>query len=101
MISADGFVSAFRHSRVSMRRALLGTALANAAMIAAASCYPAHAQTATPQSVQAGPAQAAQTPAVEEVVITGTAIIRNGYQAPTPVTVLGTEEIAKDAPINI
>jgi iron complex outermembrane receptor protein len=37
----------------------------------------------------------------EEVVVTGTRIVRDGYQAPVPTTVLGTEAIAARAPTNI
>ena len=36
-------------------------------------------------------AQTAQAPAVEEIIVTGTRIIRNGYEAPTPVAVLGAK----------
>jgi outer membrane receptor protein involved in Fe transport len=36
-----------------------------------------------------------------EVVVTGSRIVRNGYSAPTPTTVLAIEEIQKTAPVNI
>lgn len=36
-----------------------------------------------------------------EITVTGSRIVRNGYQAPTPTTVIGAEEIAKKAPANI
>ena len=36
-----------------------------------------------------------------EVVVTGSRIVRDGYAAPTPVTVLGAAEIAAQAPANI
>jgi iron complex outermembrane receptor protein len=36
-----------------------------------------------------------------EITVTGTRVVRNGYQAPTPVTVLGAEEINKKAPANL
>ncbi|WP_082545570.1 MULTISPECIES: TonB-dependent receptor [unclassified Sphingomonas] len=35
------------------------------------------------------------------IVVTGTRIVRDGYQAPTPVTVLGAAEIARRAPHNV
>lgn len=35
------------------------------------------------------------------IVVTGTRVTRDGYQAPTPVNVLGTEEIKAEAPANI
>jgi outer membrane receptor protein involved in Fe transport len=38
--------------------------------------------------------QSTQVPTVEEVVISGTRIVRDGYQAPTPVTVLGAAELS-------
>lgn len=43
----------------------------------------------------------AVTGAGEVVTVTGTRIVRDGYQAPTPVTVLGEAEIAQRAPHNI
>src|SRR5581483_626664 len=55
---------------------------------------PAHAQ-AAPQ------AQAAQAPNVEEIVVTGSRIVRNGYEAPTPLTVVGTQELEAAAPQNL
>lgn len=39
--------------------------------------------------------------ALEEVVVTGSRIARDGYDAPTPVNVLGAQEIAASAPANI
>ncbi|UAK26513.1 TonB-dependent receptor [Sphingomonas nostoxanthinifaciens] len=36
-----------------------------------------------------------------DIVVTGTRIVRDGYAAPTPVTVLGAAEIAAQAPANI
>jgi outer membrane receptor protein involved in Fe transport len=46
----------------------------------------------------AAPAEAAD---LDEVVVTGSRIVRDGYDAPTPVNVLGTEEIKAEAPANI
>jgi outer membrane receptor protein involved in Fe transport len=52
----------------------------------------------------AGAAHAATAPApaaagdVEEIVVTGSRIVANGYQAPTPVTVVSTTELLKKAP---
>ena len=45
-------------------------------------------------------AQAAST-ATEEIVVTGTRIVRDGYEAPTPTTVIGIEAIQSSAPANI
>lgn len=38
---------------------------------------------------------------IEEVVVTGSRIARDGFDAPTPVNVLGAQEIAASAPANI
>lgn len=51
-----------------------------------------------------GPAYAqASAPAVttEEVVVTGTQVLRNGYSAPTPLTVLNPADIEANAPTNL
>lgn len=37
----------------------------------------------------------------EEVVVTGSRVVRDGYEAPTPVTVLGIEQLQAEAPVNI
>lgn len=43
---------------------------------------------------QAQTAQPAQAPILEEeIVVTGSRVIRDGYEAPTPVSVLGAEEL--------
>jgi len=43
---------------------------------------------------QAQTAQSAQAPAVaEEIIVTGSRVVRDGYEAPTPVSVLGAEEL--------
>ncbi len=49
----------------------------------------------TGQSAQAQTqsGQSAQAPAVEEIVVTGSRVVRDGYEAPTPVTVIGTEQM--------
>ncbi len=38
---------------------------------------------------------------LSEIVVTGSRIIRDGYQAPIPTTVLGAEALAAKAPVNI
>jgi outer membrane receptor protein involved in Fe transport len=38
---------------------------------------------------------------VEQIVVTGSRIVRDGYEAPTPTTVLGVEELQRKAPVNI
>ncbi|MBU3079307.1 TonB-dependent receptor plug domain-containing protein [Sphingomonas quercus] len=49
----------------------------------------------------AQPAAAPASDSTEEVVVTGSRIITNGYQAPTPVTVVSTAELLKKAPESI
>ncbi len=46
---------------------------------------------------------AAQTAdvSVEEIVVTGSRVVRNGYEAPTPVTVIGAEQLQDVAKPNI
>ncbi len=53
----------------------------------------AQAQTATPASGQGDGNQA-----VSEVVVTGSRVPRAGFTAPTPVTILGADQLAKAAP---
>ena len=38
-------------------------------------------------------AAAATEASVDEIVVTGTRVVRDGYEAPTPVSVIGVEEI--------
>ncbi|MBX7197870.1 MAG: TonB-dependent receptor [Rhodospirillaceae bacterium] len=53
----------------------------------------AFAQTPAPQTAQTAP--------VEEIVVTGTRVVRDGYEAPTPLTVVGVEQIQNAATPNI
>ncbi len=47
--------------------------------------------------------QTAQAPAagVEEIVVTGSRIVRDGYEAPTPVSVIGVEQMQNQATSNL
>ncbi len=45
--------------------------------------------------------QVAQAAEVDEIVVTGSRIVRDGYQAPTPVSVLSSDQIKDAAPANI
>ncbi len=49
----------------------------------------------------AAKAQTAEQAPVEEIVVTGSRIVREGYEAPTPLTVVGTEQLEKAADSNI
>ena len=77
-----------------------------ALVIAAGVAVPAAAQTAAQgaddTAAQQGTesAETAATDARGEIVVTGTRIVRDGYQAPTPLTVLTREEIQNSSPTN-
>ncbi|MGE3335357.1 MAG: TonB-dependent receptor plug domain-containing protein [Rhodospirillaceae bacterium] len=70
--------SAFRRARA---YALASTS--SVALLVSALTAPAQAQNA----------QTAQAPTLDEIVVTGSRVIRDGYEAPTPVSVLGAEEL--------
>ena len=97
------FESVFARTRVpgfavgAKRRALLTVSSTALALAASAAGQAAFAQSA-PQTAQA---QTAQGPAPEEIVVTGTRIIRNGYEAPTPLTVVSVEQMQSAGTENI
>lgn len=80
-----------------MRHRILRVRASAIAIAMAASA--AHAQTVgvatDASSVQ--PVGAAPAGALEEVVITGSRVVRDGFQAPTPVTVVGAEQLKEQA----
>ncbi|MGE4064438.1 MAG: TonB-dependent receptor plug domain-containing protein [Rhodospirillaceae bacterium] len=76
-----------KSSRGIRARALFATATSAVALMALA---PAHAQ--APQS-NAG--------AVDEIIVTGSRIVRDGYEAPTPTTVLSVEQLQNQASPNL
>ncbi len=49
----------------------------------------------------AADAQTAQAPSVEEIVVTGSRVVRDGYEAPTPVSVVGVEALQNTATSNL
>jgi iron complex outermembrane receptor protein len=75
------------HARPAFARALM-TSASVAALIAIA------------QPACAADQQTAQA-AVEEIVVSGTRIVRDGYEAPTPVSVVTGEDLRAQAPVNI
>ena len=93
-------------------RMLRSTALATAACLFAAGSSAAFAQ-AQPANDEPAPESdpaSAQTPppgtdtdqsGTTRIIVTGTNIVRNGYTAPTPVTVVGEEQIQTSATTNI
>jgi outer membrane receptor protein involved in Fe transport len=73
-----------------MIRKTLFTSALLAGVSATALAVPAFAQTSSSGETEVG-----------EVMVTGSRIVRNGYEAPTPTTVVGAEEIQARAPANI
>ena len=47
------------------------------------------------------PSEADAAPAAEQIVVTGSRIQKQGYSAPTPLTVLNAEELVRKAPSNV
>src|SRR5688500_9705033 len=91
------------------RRKSLKTFLFSGAAFAALSIAgPAAAQTdpageAPPSETEVAEAAATETAEPEnrgDIVVTGTRIVRDGFQAPTPLTVLGREDIENTSPSN-
>ncbi|WP_157220435.1 TonB-dependent receptor domain-containing protein [Flavisphingomonas formosensis] len=75
-----------------------------AIIIAVAAPGAAFAQdtTAVPAGAPTGSTGDATAPdEAGEILVTGTRVIRDGYKAPTPTTVVGSEEIAKRSPVNL
>src|SRR5689334_20014996 len=67
-----------------------------ASSVGASALLLAHASYAQTAQKSAATATAATAP-VEEVVVTGSRIIREGYEAPTPLTVVGVEQLQQNA----
>ena len=72
-----------------VRRRALATTSAFALTVSAVIASPAAGQ------------QTAQVTGVEEIVVTGSRVVRDGYEAPTPLTVVGVEQIEAAAPKDI
>lgn len=64
--------------------------------IAVGVATPALAQTGAPATAPA----TAEDPANPDVVVTGTRVVRDGFQSPTPLTVLTQEDIQNSSPTN-
>jgi iron complex outermembrane receptor protein len=73
----------------STKTRVFGCASALALLVAA----PALAQTAEPASSQTGQ--------VDDIVVTASRVVRDGFQAPTPTTVVTAESLALQAPLNV
>jgi len=84
---------------MSLKLALFsGTAFVTVALASAASAQTAPAVGAAAASVQ--PTEAPAAEADRDIVVTGTRVIRDGYRAPTPLTVLTREDIQNGSPSN-
>ena len=82
-----------------------GSAVAAMALAGTAQAQTAQpTPTPTPSDVAAAPATNANAPTPpsenEQIVVTGSRVIRDGYQAPTPLTVVTREDIQNTAPTN-
>jgi outer membrane receptor protein involved in Fe transport len=93
------------------RRTSLKTALFSGAAFAAAAVSmagSASAQTAPAEDEAAADANVPQAPGTEaaaaedreDIVVTGTRVVRDGFQSPTPLTVLTSEDIENTSPTN-
>lgn len=82
-----------------MRQRLLRSA--SIAAIISFSAGAATAQTTPVQAARAEPASAQKSDQGGDIVVTGTRVIRDGYQAPTPVTVVGKELLDSMGKTNI
>jgi outer membrane receptor protein involved in Fe transport len=80
-----------------IRYASLLCSASAAALIGIGAASGAFAQDAATQDATAS----AKVDDTTVVVVTATRVVRNGYKAPTPTTVLGVEEIAAKAPANL
>ena len=78
-------------------RNLAGQASLSALMIAGLLPAAVHAQTTTPAATTV---ETAGEPRVEDMIVTGTRIVRDNFEAPTPLTVLSQQEIQNSSPSN-
>lgn len=76
-----------------MKVRALATLLATSALSLAVPAYAQDAASDGDQSADSAPAS--------DIVVTGTRIVRDGYTAPTPVTVATTEDLQKSTPSSI
>jgi len=91
-----------RTTRTFRRRTSGFAAFASIAALAVGSAASAQSSTAnSTANTPAGPTTAA-TPSYEPgaIVVTGTRIVRDGFQAPTPLTVMTQEDIENSSPTN-
>jgi iron complex outermembrane recepter protein len=74
----------------------------SAAAIGACALVSAHSASAQTAAETSDPSEVLEASEVlEEVAVTGTRVVRDGYQAPTPTSVIGADEISTKAPVNL
>ncbi len=78
-----------------------GAALAAALALAMPAAAQDQPEGETPAPTPAAQANGASTGEGDPIVVTGSRIVRSGFTAPTPVTVLGDEQIARQGASNI
>jgi len=72
-----------------------GLAYGASALVLAVSAGPAAAQAVLPTTMEP------EARSVEEVVVTGSRVVRDGFQAPTPLTVISEQDLEAAAPSNL
>lgn len=85
--------------------AMLAVAMVAAPALAQTAPAPSQDLSTVPQQPAAGADSTAATPTAaqdpSDIIVTGSRIIANGFNAPTPTTVLGEEQIANNAQPNV
>ena len=82
---------------MTVRRLYFGCSLAALSAVSLLGSVPANAQATPDNSSNAG----GTSSGVETVTVTGSRISIQGYEAPTPVTVVNTEQLQRDSYLNI
>lgn len=87
-----------RSASACLRLRLMATASLSALLLAPGHLAAQTAESPAPVLESAAPQEAAGS---GEITVTGTRIVRDGYDAPTPVSVISTKELKAEAPANI
>ena len=66
-----------------------------------ATIAPAHAQSTAKDTADAQTSEAPSTATGQDIIVTGSRVVRDGYSQPTPVTVAPTEELQRATPTNL
>lgn len=90
--------SGCRNASACLRLRLMATASLSALLLAPGHLAAQTAESPAPVLESAAPQEAAGS---GEITVTGTRIVRDGYDAPTPVSVISTKELKAEAPANI